>query len=158
MFYLILGLAVLIVVIIVISSTKKKREDPKQKKYHIYTYVVMENEDEDLFDEADEKLWELAETYPFLQPGQIFCRIDRNQDKWDNDWDELITNTNYSKEKEPYYLLFSEEIWNIKNSLKIPWDTKVLETNNIDEVRNWCKTFEEKIYKEQGSYSYRIGG
>ncbi|MGV3465306.1 MAG: hypothetical protein ACO1OT_08435 [Heyndrickxia sp.] len=158
MFYIILVLVLLIVVVTVMRSSKKKKEKPKRKEYHIYTYVVMEKEDEELFDQADEKLWELAEIYPFLHPGQIFCREDRNQDTWDKDWDELITNTRYSKDKEPYYLLFSEEIFDRKNAPKILWDTKVLETNNIHEVKNWCESFEKEIYKEQDSYEYRIGG
>lgn len=157
MLYFILGFLLLVVVILFIRSSKKK-EESQQTVYQIYTYVVMEKEDEDLFEKADEKLWELAETYPFLSPGQIFCREDMYQETWDHDWDELITNTRYSKENEPYYLLFSEEIKNRKNAPKILWDTKVLETNNIHDVRNWCENFEKKIFKEQGSYEYGIGG
>jgi len=157
MIYFIIGLAVLIVVILAIRSSRRRNEDSRQKEYHIYTYVVMEKEDEEVFDNADEKLWELAETYPFLIPGQIFCREDRYNDTWENDWDELITNTNYSKEKEPYYLFFSEPIQNRKNAPSILWDTKVLETNNIEEVRKWCEKFEQNIFKEQSSYEYRVG-
>jgi len=157
MIYFILVLLILVVFIMSIKSSKKRNKDPKPKQYHIYTYVVLEKEDEDLFEDADEKLWELAETYPFLIPGQIFCREDRNRDKWDNDWDELIANTRYSKDKEPYYLLFSEEIRERKNAPKILWDTKVLETNDIDAVRSWCEDFEKNIFKEQSSYEYRIG-
>jgi hypothetical protein len=148
---------VLVVGIIALIFSRKTKEEPKQKEYHIFTYVVMEKEDEELFDIADEKLWELTETYPFLRPGQIFCREDRDQVTWDNDWDELIMNSHYSKEMEPYYLLFSEEIRNRKNAPKIQWDTKVLETNNIHDIKNWCEAFEKDIFKEQDSYVYHVG-
>jgi len=56
MIYFIIGLAVLIVVILAIRSSRRRNEDSRQKEYHIYTYVVMEKEDEEVFDNADEKL------------------------------------------------------------------------------------------------------
>ncbi|MDX8342422.1 hypothetical protein [Rossellomorea sp. YZS02] len=150
MVYLIIGLGVIVMVILMIWASRP--EPLQENRYEITSYVVMEVEDEEVFDEADFPLWNIAERYSFLHPGQILCKIDRSDNLFQEEWDEVRKYSNFTKGKEPYYIFFDEYRVDKKRPTKMPWDHKVFETNDIEEVKKWCEEFEAEIFEKHDEY------
>ncbi|PFA63089.1 hypothetical protein CN378_18825 [Bacillus sp. AFS015802] len=152
--YLIIGVILIFVVFMMIRASKP--EPLKENRYDIYSYVVMEEENEEEFMKADHPLWGVSERYPFLHPGQILCRVDRNKDVFDEEWDEIRKYSNFTKGKEPYYILFDEYRADKERHTKMPWDQKVFETTDMEEIKQWCEEFEKEIVEKHGTYSGQV--
>ncbi|MBD1379532.1 hypothetical protein [Metabacillus arenae] len=143
MLFMIIAIILLVVVFLIMRESKGLNNLPEKEisllpTTDIYSYVLMEKEDETVFEEADDRLWDLVDKYPKLVPGRIISRIDRNQDVHEEDWQEVLKHTNYRKDLEPYYLFLSEESYKRKNSsTKFPWESKLFETHDIHKVIQW---------------------
>ncbi|MEL3971893.1 hypothetical protein AAEO50_06360 [Rossellomorea oryzaecorticis] len=154
MIYIIIGIIIALIVLMKVKTSRKVQK--VDNRYEIYTYVVMEKEDEEKFNEADQKLWELTETYPFLYPGQILCKEDRDHSIFQDEWDEVRKYSSYTKDKEPYYIFFDEYRADPKRHTRMPWDQKVLETNDIEKVKQWCGEFEDELFEKHGEYVGKV--
>jgi hypothetical protein len=64
MVYLLIG--VILILVFFLMKKASKPEPLQENRYEIYSYVVMEDEDEEKFGEADQPLWDLAERHSFL--------------------------------------------------------------------------------------------
>ncbi|UXH46225.1 hypothetical protein [Rossellomorea vietnamensis] len=154
MVYFIIG--IIVVLIIFLLKKASKPEPLQENRYEIYSYVVMEDEDEEKFGEADQPLWDLAERHSFLHPGQILCRVDRYKDVHQEEWDEIRKYSSFTKAKEPYYIFFDEYRADKDRPTQMAWDQKVFETNNLEEVEKWCEEFEKEIFEKHDVYVGKV--